>query len=154
MYKEPCWGKVPEMGCWALKQKAEVIWSDCRCLEGHILQKVHILPRAALALEILALRTKTFPFLISMGRRDLSPSRSDLAWIPILPHLALTQTSMMENLVALPQGFPEMSPHHPSLPCPHPQPTKEYSSLPISDPMIHYSNSETTRLLLTLYLVR
>lgn len=101
---------MQEMGCWALKQKAEVTWSDCCCLEGHILQKVHILPRAALALEILALGTKTFPFLISMGRRDLSPCGSGLAWVPILPHLALAQASMKENLVALPQSFPEMSP--------------------------------------------
>lgn len=105
-----------------LQNKAEGTWSDCRCLKGHILQKVHILPRASLALEILALRPKTFPFLISMERRDLSPSGSGLAWVPILPHLVLTQASMKENLVALPLGFPEMSlphPHHipvPSLP--------------------------------------
>lgn len=82
---------------------------DCHCLKGHILQKVHILPRATLALEILALGPKTFPFLISMERRDFNPSGSGLAWVPILPHLVLAQASMKENLVALPQGFPEMS---------------------------------------------
>ena len=88
---------------------------DCRCPKGHILQKVHILPRATLALEILALGPKTFPFLISMGRRDLSPRGSGLAWVPRLPHLVLAQASMKETLVALPQSFPEMS-------LPHPQP--------------------------------
>lgn len=92
---------------------------DCHCLKGHILQKVHILPRATLALEILALGPKTFPFLISMERRDFNPSGSGLAWVPILPHLVLAQASMKENLVALPQGFPEMSlPHSHPVPIP------------------------------------
>lgn len=114
--------------------------SDCHCPKGHILQKVHTLPRATLALEILALGPKTFPFLISMGRRDLSPSGSGLAWVPIFPRLVLAQTSMKENLVALPQGFPEMS-----LPYPHPQPTKEYSFLPTPDPMGYYPKCGTAR---------
>lgn len=58
-----------------------------------------------------------FPFLISIGRRDLSPSGSGLAWVPIHTHFVLAQASMKENLVALPQDFPEMR-----LPHPHPVP--------------------------------
>lgn len=115
VHKESSGERAQELGRSASKQKAEGTWSVCRCLKGHILQKVHILPRATLALEILALRPKTFPFLISMERRDLSPSGSGLAWVPILPHPVLAQASMKENLVASPQGFPEMSLPFPTL---------------------------------------
>lgn len=57
------WGKSPG----AKTQKVEGTWLDCRCLEDHILQKVHTLPRAALALEILALWPQTFHFQSPQG---------------------------------------------------------------------------------------
>ena len=113
--RSPLGKRAQGLGSWALKPKTEGTWSDCHCLKGHILQKVHILPRATLALEILALGPKTFPFLISTGRRDLSPRGSGLAWVPKLPQLILAQASMKETLVVLPQGFPEMSLPIPSL---------------------------------------
>ena len=123
--------------------------SDCHCPKGHILQKVHTLPRATLALEILALGPKTFPFLISMGRRDLSPSGSGLAWVPVLPCLVLAQASMKENLAALPQDFPEMS-----LPYPHPVPIpslpKSIRSFPPLTPWVTIPIVEQADPLLTL----
>lgn len=126
--KEPSGERAQGLGSWALKQKAEGARSGLAT--GHILQKVHILPRATLALEILALGPKIVSaFLISHGEEGLSPRGSSLAWVPKLPQLILAQASMKETLVVLPQGFPEMS--LPSPACPHSQPTKEYLSLPI-----------------------
>lgn len=65
----------------------------------------------------LGLGAKDLSFLISMGRRDLSPRGSGLAWVLILPHLALAQASMKESLGTLPQISPETS-----FPQPYPVP--------------------------------
>lgn len=63
------------------------------------------------------LGAKDLSFLISVGRRDLSPCGSCLAWVLILLHLVLAQASMKENLVTLHQSSPEMS-----FPQPYPVP--------------------------------
>jgi hypothetical protein len=88
----------------------------------------------------LGLGAKDLSFLISMGRRDLSPSGSGLAWVLILPHLVLAQASMKESLVELPQSSLEMS-----LPHSHPVPIP---SLPKS---IHLFPSLTPGLLAQLW---
>lgn len=78
----------------------------------------------------LGLGAKDLSFLISMGRRDLSPCGSGLAWVFILSHLVLAQASMKENTVTLHQSSPEMSFPQP-YPVPIPSLPKNIQSFPL-----------------------
>lgn len=117
LHKESCGERAQELGCWASNQKADSTWSDCHCLKGHYLTEGAHTPKGHSCPGDLGLEAKDVSISDLHGEEGLKPSGSGLAWVPIHPHSVLAQASMKENLVAAPQGFPEMS-----LPRPHPVP--------------------------------
>lgn len=137
-HKEPSGEGAQELGRWASKQKAEGTWSDCRCLKGHILTEGAHTPKGHSCPGDLGLEAKDISISDLHGEEGLKPKWVSLAWVPVLPHLVLAQASMKENLVALPQGFPEMSLPHPH-PAPAPSLPKSIDPFPSQTPWVAIS---------------
>lgn len=101
-------------------QKVEGTWSDCRCLEGHILQKVHTLPRAALPWKSWPCGHR--PFISNPHREEgLEPKCVRPGLGPYTPPSYPSPGLHEGELVVLPQSSPEMSlPYPKPILCPSP----------------------------------
>lgn len=146
---ESCGERAQEPGCWASKQKPESTWSDCHCLKGHYLTEGAHTSKGHSCPGDLGLEAKDVS-ISDLHREEGLKSKWVRPGLGPHTHSFCPSPGLHEGE---PGGIaPGLSRDEtpPSPPCPHPQPTKEYSSLPIPDPMGYYLNCGTTRLFLTL----